>query len=141
VAAAEHRVRVLVVDDSAASRTAIADAVAHTCGFECVGAVASGRDALEVLPRLEPELVLLDVRMDGLNGVETCRLIRAGTTRPVVVLVSVLHSSELPEGAACCGADAILHKSEVSPRLLAGLWERLRSEDAGEDQHEATEPA
>jgi DNA-binding NarL/FixJ family response regulator len=121
-----HRVRVLVVDDSAESRSAIADVVAHTSGFECIGAVGSGLEALDALPRLEPELVLLDVRMDGLNGVETCRLIREGGARAVVVLVSALCPSQLPDGAASCGAAAILHKSELSPRMLTSLWRRLQ---------------
>jgi two-component system invasion response regulator UvrY len=123
-----HRVRVLVVDDSAESRSAIAAAVAHTSGFECVGAVGSGPEAIDALPRLEPELVLLDVRMDGLSGVETCRLIRSSGSAAAVVLVSVLRSSQLPDGVASCGAAAFLHKSEVSPRALAALWGRLQSD-------------
>jgi DNA-binding NarL/FixJ family response regulator len=124
------RVRVLVVDDSAASRAAIGEAVAHVTDFELVAAVASGREALEVLPHLKPELVLLDVRMHGLNGVETSRLIRASGARAAVVLVSALHRSELPAGVFSCGAAAILHKSKVSPRRLSALWRRLTSDHA-----------
>jgi len=125
-----HHVRVLVVDDSPESRGALGDAVAHTTGFELVGAVASGSEALAVLPRLNPDLVLLDIRMDGLNGVETSRRIRASGARGVVVLVSALRRSELPAGVSTCGAAAILDKAKVSPRRLGALWRRLESDRA-----------
>lgn len=126
VTAADDRVGVLVVDDSADSRAAIGNVVVHTRGFELVGSVASGEEALDVLSRLDPELVLLDVRMPGLNGPETTSLIRASGARSVVVLVSALSRAELPDSADSCGAAAILHKWEVSPRRLATLWECVR---------------
>lgn len=124
--AAGERVRVLVVDDSPESRAAIGDAVRHAGEFELVAAVGSGEEALEVLPRLEPELILLDIRMTGLDGIETTRLIRTRGSRAVVVLVSALRGPDLPVGADSCGADAILHKGEVSPRRLVSLWSGLQ---------------
>jgi DNA-binding NarL/FixJ family response regulator len=123
VTAAPDRVGVLVVDDSAESRAAIGKVVVHTPGFELVGSVASGREALEAVSRLDPELVLLDVRMPGLSGSETSRLIRAGGARSVVVLVSALRRPELPDSVEECGAAAILHKCELSPRRLVALWQ------------------
>jgi DNA-binding NarL/FixJ family response regulator len=116
-------VRVLVVDDSAEARAAIANVVAHTPGFELAGSVGSGEETLEILSRLEPELVLLDVRMPGLNGPQTSRLIRASGARAVVVLVSALSRLELPDSVEECGAAAILHKCELSPRRLVTLWQ------------------
>jgi DNA-binding NarL/FixJ family response regulator len=124
--AADDRVGVLVVDDSAASRAALESVVLQTSGFELVGSVASGEEALFVLPRLDPDLVLLDVRMPGLSGPETSLSLRASGARAVVVLVSALPRPELPDGVEECGAAAVLHKREVCPRLLRTLWERLR---------------
>jgi DNA-binding NarL/FixJ family response regulator len=123
-------VRVLVVDDSAKARAAIANVVAHTPGFELAGSVASGEETLEILSRLEPELVLLDVRMPGLNGPQTSRLIRARGARSVVVLVSALSRPELPDSVEECGAAAILHKCELSPRRLVALWQHVHSQYA-----------
>lgn len=117
----------LVVDDCVESRAAIGNVVVHTSGFELVGSVASGEEALDVLPRLDPELVLLDVRMHGLSGPETCSSIRASGARAVVVLVSVLSRAELPDSVEECGAAAILHKRELSPRRLVTLWEEAGS--------------
>lgn len=120
------RVGVLVVDDCAEARAAIEDAVAHTHGFEVAASVASGEEALDVLRRLDPALVLLDVRMPGLNGPETSRLIRASGARAVVVLVSAHTRPELPDSVDTCGAAAVLYKGDVSPRRLEALWQSLQ---------------
>lgn len=124
--AADDRVDVLVVDDSAESRAALESVVLQTPGFELVGSAASGEEALGVLPRLDPDLVLLDVRMPGLSGPETSLSLRASGARAVVVLVSAHPRPELPDSVDECGAAAVLHKSEVSPRVLGALWGRLR---------------
>jgi len=117
------RVSVLVVDDCDEARAALSAAVAHTAGFELAGAVSSGREALALLPRLDPELVLLDVRMSGMDGLETCRRIVDTNAQAVVVLVSAHCTWELPDRAASVGAAAVLEKHEVSPRRLSALWE------------------
>lgn len=124
------RVRVVVVDDSAAARAAIEDAVCQTSEFELVASVASGEEALTVVPRVDPELVLLDIRMTGLDGPETSRRLRAGGARAAVVLVSALGRHELPDDVGSCGADAILPKGDVSPSRLSTLWRDLQSRDA-----------
>jgi DNA-binding NarL/FixJ family response regulator len=124
------RVRVVVVDDSAVARSAIEDAVAQAGEFELVASVASGDEALTVVPRVDPDLVLLDIRMTGLDGHETCRLLRAGGSRARIVLVSALGRLELPVGIETCGANAILQKGEVSPRRLSTVWRRIRADDA-----------
>jgi DNA-binding NarL/FixJ family response regulator len=124
------RVRVVVVDDSAQARAAIEAAVARVNEFELVAAVASGEEALAVVPRVDAELVLLDFRMSGLDGLETSRQLRAGGARACVVLVSALGRGELPDHVDSCGVTAVLHKSEVSPRRLSTLWRNLQSDRA-----------
>lgn len=126
MAAARGPVRVVVVDDSAPARAAIGEAVAEVDGFELVARLASGEDALEALPHLTPALVLLDIRMKGIDGVETCRRIVERGLDVVVVLVSAFTGSELPAGVDSCGAAAVLDKLEVSPRRLGMLWESLQ---------------
>jgi two-component system, NarL family, invasion response regulator UvrY len=117
---------VLVVDDSPASRAAIEYVVEEAPGFELVGSVASGEEALDVLPRLDPDLVLLDVRMPGLSGPEVCSSIRASGARSLVVLVSAHTRPELPDSVDECGAAAVLHKCELSPRVLGALWQEAQ---------------
>jgi DNA-binding NarL/FixJ family response regulator len=124
------RIRVVVVDDSAAARSAIEDAVVQAGEFELVASLASGEEALAVVPRVDPELVLLDIRMPGLDGHETSRLLRTGGSRARIVLVSAFGPFELSVGVESCGANAILHKGEVSPRRLSAVWRELKSHDA-----------
>jgi DNA-binding NarL/FixJ family response regulator len=127
-ATTRKRVRVVVVDDSAEARAAIEDAVGQAAEFELVASVTSGEEALAVVPRIDPDLVLLDIRMTGLDGLETTRRIRARGARARVVLVSAYGRLDLPDDVSSCGADAILQKSEVSPRRLSALWWELQSD-------------
>jgi DNA-binding NarL/FixJ family response regulator len=121
---------VVVVDDSAVARSAIEDAVGQVPEFELVASMESGAEALTNVPRVEPDLILLDIRMAGLDGHETCRLLRAGGSQSRIVLVSALDPLEFPVGIESCGANAILHKGEVSPRRLCAVWRQLQADDA-----------
>lgn len=125
---AGERVRVLVVDDSPQARAAIGEAVAQVREFELVASAASGEEALALLPQVEPELVLLDFRMQGLDGLETSRLIRTKGHRPALVLVSALSRQDLPGHVESCGVAAVLDKRDVSPRRLSALWSSLQRE-------------
>ena len=123
---ASDRVRVVVVDDSAAARAAIEEAVVQRSEFELVASAASGEEALAVVPRIDPDLILLDIRMTGLDGLETTRILRARGTRSRIVLVSALVPTELPGGIDTCGANATLPKAEVAPNRLSELWRDLQ---------------
>ena len=115
-------VRVLIVDDQAGFRGAAHDLLHATPGFEQVGEASCGPDALDAVAATHPELVLLDVRMPGMNGVETARRITARDPDVVVVLVSADEPEDLPPDAASCGAAAYLRKRELGPRRLMRLW-------------------
>jgi chemotaxis response regulator CheB len=74
-------VTVLTVDDQAVFRRAVGDLIAATPGFEEVGQATSGAEALELAQALQPDLVLLDVRMDDMDGIETAqRLLESHST-------------------------------------------------------------
>jgi two-component system nitrate/nitrite response regulator NarL len=120
------RVRVVVVDDSAEARAAIEYAVAQTSELELVASGESGEEALEIVARVDPDLILLDIRMRGLDGLETTGVLRARGVRACIVLVSALARLELPVGIETCGADATLPKGEVSPNRLSRLWHDLQ---------------
>ena len=122
------RARVVVVDDSAPARAALEAVVSATSEFELVASAASGEEALAVVPGIDPDLILLDIRMTGLDGLETARILRARGARACIVLVSALARLELPVGVETCGANAILPKSEVSPNRLSMLWRDLQRE-------------
>jgi DNA-binding NarL/FixJ family response regulator len=121
---AQRQVRVLVVDDSVPCRRAAADVVRLADGFELTGAACSGAEAVAMAGTLEPDLVLLDVRMEGINGFEASRRIVKQRPGTVVVLISAWAEEALGSGARGCGAVATLHKRDLKPTVLNELWAR-----------------
>jgi len=115
--------RVLTVDDQIVFRDAARDVIAATPGFESVGVAASGEEALAEVERLQPELVLLDVRMPGMGGIEAARRITEAHPGIVVVLISIEGSDEVAEDAHASGAAALVRKQEFGPALLRRIWE------------------
>jgi two-component system, NarL family, invasion response regulator UvrY len=91
-------------------------------GFEPVVEAASGREALEAAERLHPELVLMDVRMPGMSGIETARRLTARDASTVVVLVTSGECSDVSRTARTCGAVALLAKQNLNPSVLRGIW-------------------
>ena len=116
-------VRVLVVDDQAPFRRAARTVVAATPGFQLVGEAGSGEQAVELAMSLAPDLVLMDVFLPGLSGIEATRRIVEARPETVAVLVSSYREDELPAGAGSCGALAYVHKANFGPEMLTALWE------------------
>ena len=113
-------VRVLVVDDQPAFRQALATVVAATDGFVLAGSAASGEEALAVARAVQPRLVLMDVHLPGIDGVEAARRLRAADAAPVVLLLSTYPEDEVDVDG--CGAAAYLPKRSFGPDRLAGCW-------------------
>lgn len=99
----------------------------HSPGFELAGEAASGEEGLEVVERLRPDLVLLDVRMPGMDGVETARRLTARRPEVVTVLISAGGAGAAPR-ASGCGAAALVAKRDFRPSLLRRLWAEHRPE-------------
>ena len=114
-------VTVLTVDDQAVFRRAVGDLIAATPGFEELGQAASGAEALEMAEALQPDLVLLDVRMDGMDGLETARRLLESGCEAVIVLISLNDVPEV-ESAIAGGVAAYVRKQHLSTRTLRELW-------------------
>jgi DNA-binding NarL/FixJ family response regulator len=118
-------VRVLIVDDQEPFRLAARAVVDATPGFEVVGEVESGEESLRASLELAPDLVLMDVNLPGIDGLEATRriLAEAGPVRPIIVLVLSTYEARdyelqsLEAGAAC-----FIPKSDFSPDRLAAAW-------------------
>jgi DNA-binding NarL/FixJ family response regulator len=117
-------VRVLIVDDQEPFRRAIAAVVSETDGFVVVASTASGEEALLAVTRLRPGLVLMDVNLPGINGIEATRRITRDADPPVVVLLSTYDQEDFDISG--CGAASYLAKAAFGPDLLTAAWARRR---------------
>ena len=118
---ATHDVRVLTVDDQALFRGVARDVIEATAGFESVGEAENGEEGLEAVERLAPDLVLLDVRMPGLSGIEVAQRIVAKHPEVVVVLISIEERVDIPS-AALLERVPLVRKQDFGPKLLRRLW-------------------
>jgi DNA-binding NarL/FixJ family response regulator len=114
--------RVVAVDDRTPFLEAARALVASTPGFELVGESTDGTAALRLVREADPDIVLLDVRMEGIDGIEVADRVRAEDPTRVVVLVSSSDPRVLARLARTCGAAALLRKQWLTPQLLRGLW-------------------
>ena len=115
-------VSVLVVDDQPFFRGAAREVLSALPGFREAAEAASGLEAVALAAELRPDLVLLDVRMPGMDGIEAARRIKAAAPEVVVVLISTEDVAGVPSAAQDCGAAALVRKQDFGPSLLRGLW-------------------
>jgi two-component system, NarL family, invasion response regulator UvrY len=119
---ARRTVRVLTVDDQAMFRRVARDVIDATAGFEAIGEATNGKEALAAVARLAPDLVLLDVRMPGMDGIEVARRLAVSHPATRVVLISIEESVDIPSAARLAGAVPLVRKQDFGPRLLRRIW-------------------
>jgi DNA-binding NarL/FixJ family response regulator len=112
---------VLSVDDQPSFLELLGEVLAATDHLEAMGQADSGELGVVLARALEPDMVMLDVRMPGLGGIEAARLIKADRPSVVIVLVSTTHPDELPPESGAV-SDAVLWKNELEPRALDDIW-------------------
>ena len=115
---------VLVVDDQADWRSTLRDLTRAIPELTVIGEAASGEEALDAAARLEPELVLMDVRMPGMDGFAASRQLTERNPGTVVMLISV--DGRDAEAVRASGAAAVIRKQELSVRALADAWRTHR---------------
>src|SRR4029077_1421339 len=108
--------RVLIGDDQAPFRNAARTVVGLTPGFEVVGEASSGEEAVDLAGQLSPDLVLMDINLPGINGVEAVRRILAARAETMAFLLSTYAVGDLRLDARSCRAAAYENKKDFGPR-------------------------
>jgi two-component system, NarL family, invasion response regulator UvrY len=116
-------VTVLVVDDQPPFRDAARAVLDRLSGFDLIGEADSGEAAIEQVAALHPDLVLMDINMGGIDGIEATVAITAANPLTKVVLLSTYDLSDLPPSARTSGAVAYVNKDDFGGRALRRLWE------------------
>jgi DNA-binding NarL/FixJ family response regulator len=116
-------VRVLIVDDQESYRSAVRLVVSLADGFEVVGEAADGETGVDMAFDLEVDLVLMDINMPGIDGLEATRRI-AERGGPTVLVLSTYEAAEFAEKARTAGAIGFISKADFDPFTLSDLWAR-----------------
>jgi DNA-binding NarL/FixJ family response regulator len=113
--------KVLVVDDEALLRAAFTSLIDAEDDLRVVGEAADGRRAVELAERLSPDVIVMDVRMPGMDGIEATRRIAAGTTGARVLILTTFDLDEYVFEALRAGASGFALKSRPVEELLAAI--------------------
>ncbi len=131
-------VRVIVVDDNLTLLRSVGCLVASMPGVEVVGETTSGRAALEMVARLRPDLVLLDLVMPGMDGRQLTRLLLVQPEPPVVIMMTLYDLPEYRDAARPAGAHGFLNKSDLGTHLQSMI--RLLLHDRFDDESRRENP-
>ncbi|GLW34212.1 response regulator [Actinoplanes regularis] len=114
-------VRVVLVDDQTLVRTGFRLVLDETGDIEVVGEAADGSQALDVVARTRPDVVLMDVRMPGLDGIETTRRLRGGPHPAKVIILTTFDLDEYVLAGLRAGASGFLLKDALAADLISAV--------------------
>jgi DNA-binding NarL/FixJ family response regulator len=124
-------IRVVVADDSPTALRSLCDFLDFAGGFEIVGTASDGLNAMQLASAHKPDLVLLDLSMPRVNGLEAALQIRLSSPDLRVIIFSELYGLGLAEECRRHGADAFVHKSNLAERLVPEIQRLFASGDRG----------
>jgi DNA-binding NarL/FixJ family response regulator len=111
------------VDDHAPFLEVAHELLRATPGFESAGEASSAEEGLAAIDAEHPDLVLLDINMPDMSGIEAARRIKRSANGPVVVLITAQDPAQLPAAVRSCGAAQVIGKQQLGPAALRELWE------------------
>jgi DNA-binding NarL/FixJ family response regulator len=122
-AAGCRRIRTLIVDDSAFIVESLRSFFGQQEGFEVMGIAETGQEAVDRVTELRPDLVMMDIRMPGMDGLEATRTIKAREDAPVVIMFTLEDTESIRAAAKAAGADDFVAKV---PEAVDGLRAAIR---------------
>lgn len=143
--------RIVVIDDHALFRKGLIGLLSEFDGFKVVGEAGNGEDALTLVPRLKPDVVLLDINMPGMDGIQTLKVLRKYDPGLPVLMLTVSQTDEDLLGAIVAGAtgyllknaepetlektlrDVAMGKSVLAPEMTSKLFQVLRRTPSSTD--------
>ncbi|MEV6686900.1 response regulator transcription factor [Streptomyces sp. NPDC051130] len=114
-------VRVVLADDQPLVRAALQMVIAEATDLEVVGEAGTGAEAVQLAESLDPAVVVMDIRMPGMDGIEATRLITDGPSRAHVIVLTTFDDDDYVYGALRAGASGFLVKDMALDDILAAI--------------------
>jgi DNA-binding NarL/FixJ family response regulator len=114
-------IRIVVVDDHEVARRGIRSVLASNPNLEVVAEIADGEEAVEKVPELRPDIILMDIGLPGMSGIEAGKTIRAKVPESRIIIVSQHDSVLLAKDALRAGARGYVVKSDAGRDLLPAI--------------------
>lgn len=114
-------ITVCLVDDDAELRETIGGYIAGAKGFECLGSFPTGETALQAIPVLKPNVVLMDINLPGMSGIQCVKKLKEKTPKLLALMLTVYENSDRIFEALSAGASGYLLKSTPPERLLEAI--------------------
>jgi two-component system, NarL family, response regulator LiaR len=119
--AASERIKTVIVEDDAETRATLTEIVEDSAGYDCLGGYATGAEAIPEILRLNPHLVLMDIRLPGISGIECTRRLKRILPELIVVLVTGRLDPATIADAFAAGGDSYLMKPFTVAQCVATL--------------------
>jgi DNA-binding NarL/FixJ family response regulator len=116
-------ITVSIVEDNEQLRNTLARVLSRSDGFRCLSHYPSAEDALKDLPQVKPEVVLMDINLPGINGVECVRQLKQLLPQTQVIMLTVYEDTENIFSALAAGATGYMLKRTKTPELLDAIQE------------------
>jgi DNA-binding NarL/FixJ family response regulator len=113
--------RILIVDDHAVVRRGVRSLLESEAGWEVSGEATTGREAVDMARRLQPDVVVMDISLPELNGLDATRQILKDSPRSEILVLTMHHSEELARDALQAGARGYVLKSDADQSLIAAV--------------------
>ena len=116
-------ITVAIVEDNDKLRATLARVLNRAAGFQCVSDYQNAEDALREIPKVGPNVVLMDINLPGMNGVECVRQLKAANPQIQVMMLTVYEDTENIFDALAAGANGYMLKRTPTPELLEAITE------------------
>jgi DNA-binding NarL/FixJ family response regulator len=114
-------IKICIVEDDADLRESISDYISGAAGFECAGVCSTGEEALKMIPGLQPMVVLMDINLPGMSGIQCVKLLKEKMPFLQVMMLTVYENSNRIFAALAAGASGYLLKNTPPERLLEAI--------------------
>jgi DNA-binding NarL/FixJ family response regulator len=118
---ADDKIKVAIVEDGLEQREALRFLISASPGFACVGAFETAEDALATLPDLKPEVVLMDIQLPGMNGIECLQKLKVFLPAVRIMMLTVLEDHERIFQSLAAGATGYIVKTTPPAKLLEAI--------------------